>query len=362
MKREVLVFPYWNINPYLNLLYLDAQSQGIDIVRLDKYEDLVASLTKSRPGQIFHIHSTELVVQKAMDAAEALSRVDELIRLFAVAKAKGAKLVWSVHNVLPHESRFYDIEIRLIDAIAANAERIHVLAESTAEQTAGHFRFDDEKVTVVQHSSFWGVYDQTMPTAEAKASFGLTENDNAVLFLGQMRAYKGLHLLIAATKELNLEGANLKLLLAGSAKPKHRREIQKLIGDDPNIQARFSFIENDDLQRWFKAADVAVLPFQQILNSGSLYLAASFGVPVIAPALGNLPALFNAEPWATLYDPNDPKQQIKEALLARFNPHTRTADQEKVRAAEAFAANYRPWQMSQDFTLKVLEPLFSTGA
>jgi glycosyltransferase involved in cell wall biosynthesis len=362
MKREVLVFPYWNINPYLNLLYLDAQSQGIDIVRLDKYEQLVAALTKSRPGQIFHIHSTELVVQKAMDAAEAQSRVAELIQLFAAAKAKGAKLVWSVHNVLPHESRFYDIEIRLLDAIAANADRIHVLAESTAEQTAGHFSFDDKKVAVVQHSSFWGVYDQTMPDDEARKSFGLGANDNSVLFLGQMRAYKGLHLLIAAVKELNLEGANLKLLLAGSAKPKHRREIQKMIGEDPNIQAKFSFIENDDLQRWFKAADVAVLPFQQILNSGSLYLAASFGVPTIAPALGNLPSLFSSETWATLYDPNDPKQQIKEALVARFNPNTRATEKEKVMAAKAFAANNRPWQMSKEFTLKVLQPLFSTGA
>ncbi len=358
MNRQVLVFPYWNINPYLNLLYLDAQSQGIEIVRLDKYEELAEALRSSRWGQIFHIHSTELIVQKAVDAAEANSRVDELIRLFAVAKANGSKLVWSVHNVLPHESRFYEIEIRLLDAIASSADRIHVLADSTIEQTKGHFSLDAQKVAVVQHSSFWGVYDQTMPANEARESFGLAEGDNSVLFLGQMRAYKGLHLLIAAIKELNIEGANLKLLLAGSAKPKHRREIQKMIGADPNIQAKFSFIENSELQRWFKAADVAVLPFQQILNSGSLYLAASFAVPVIAPALGNLPSLFGSEPWATLYDSGDPKQAIKSALLQRFSANTRKTDQAIIRAAEDFAAQHRPWQMSKDFTLKVLEPLF----
>ena len=51
------------------------------------------------------------------------------------------------------------------------------------------------------------------------------------------------------------------------------------------------FIKDDEFQLFFNAADVTVLPFTNVLNSGSLLLSMSFGSPVIAPRIGSIPEI-----------------------------------------------------------------------
>jgi beta-1,4-mannosyltransferase len=74
------------------------------------------------------------------------------------------------------------------------------------------------------------------------------------------------------------------------------------------------FFANEEFQRYFNAADVSVLPFLDVLTSGSTITALSFGVPVIVPPVGCLRELVD-ERVGILYEQQQPGA-LQEAMLA----------------------------------------------
>ena len=101
-------------------------------------------------------------------------------------------------------------------------------------------------------------------------------------------------------------GPDARLLICGKPLPARiGRELEERAAADPRIVLRLERIPEEELSRVLRAADVVVLPFRDILTSGSAILALSHGRPVVAPALGCLPETLPAD--ATfLYDPDDP--------------------------------------------------------
>lgn len=77
-----------------------------------------------------------------------------------------------------------------------------------------------------------------------------------------------------------------------------------------NIRAIFEFIPDDELQVYMNAADVVVLPYRNILTSGAVILAMSFGKPVIAPAIGCMEDLLDNE-GSFLYNPSEKDGLVK---------------------------------------------------
>jgi glycosyltransferase involved in cell wall biosynthesis len=112
----------------------------------------------------------------------------------------------------------------------------------------------------------------------------IKKNDFVYLYLGFIKPYKGIEDLITNFKKLNI--ANKKLLIAG--KIFNESYFQKIFSSDENILFVNKFIKNDELQYFFKSANVIVLPFKKVENSGSAILAMGFKKVVIAPKIGVL--------------------------------------------------------------------------
>jgi beta-1,4-mannosyltransferase len=83
------------------------------------------------------------------------------------------------------------------------------------------------------------------------------------------------------------------------------RDRRALARPGVRIELTDAVVPDDELQLYFNACDVVALPFRQVLNSGSLLLAMSFGCPVVAPRLGSIPEVACPEGWHG-YDPADP--------------------------------------------------------
>ena len=75
---------------------------------------------------------------------------------------------------------------------------------------------------------------------------------------------------------------------------------------DARIQLHAGYISEDRMQTYLLAADVAVFSFRKIMTSGSVILAMSYGLPILAPSLGCLPELVTDEA-GILYHPSDPE-------------------------------------------------------
>jgi len=83
------------------------------------------------------------------------------------------------------------------------------------------------------------------------------------------------------------------LIIAGESKKGSERywlDIQKTIEDGPcsgQIIQRIEFVPDEQTELYFKAADITVLPYTEVFQSGVLFLAYSFGLPVIASDVGS---------------------------------------------------------------------------
>jgi glycosyltransferase involved in cell wall biosynthesis len=150
-----------------------------------------------------------------------------------------------------------------------------------------------------------------MTRAAARARLDLPPTAFVFACVGLMRPYKGLEELIPAFRAFDRE--NARLLIAGKAHDQRYAErLADLARDDARIRLEPRFIPADELQVYFNAADMAVLPYRQITTSGAAILAFSFGAPVIAPAIGAFPDLLNST-RGVLYQPDKLGSALREA-------------------------------------------------
>jgi glycosyltransferase involved in cell wall biosynthesis len=131
--------------------------------------------------------------------------------------------------------------------------------------------------------------------AEAKRRLGIGAQERTVLFFGSIRPYKGLEYLLAGFEQLvtgSAEAEKWRLIIAGEPMEpaQYVRQIRAMIpGRLPadRIIDRMEFVPDNETEIYFKAADVLVLPYNEIFQSGVLFLSYAFGLPVLAADVGS---------------------------------------------------------------------------
>jgi D-inositol-3-phosphate glycosyltransferase len=209
-------------------------------------------------------------------------------------KTLGKKIVLTVHNV--NQAR-RDAKDSLLNRLTLRvqyrlANHIFVHTEAMKKELLEDFKVRGGAVTVIPFGINNAVPHTDLTTAEAKRQLGVRDGEKAILFFGRLRPYKGLEHLLAAYQQLTTRRANYRLIIAGEPKKgseEYQDEIlQTIRGIDhqERMICRFQFIPDSDTELYFKAADVLVLPYKEIFHSGVLFLAHSFGLPVVAADVG----------------------------------------------------------------------------
>jgi glycosyltransferase involved in cell wall biosynthesis len=155
------------------------------------------------------------------------------------------------------------------------------------------FSIPEEKISVIPFGVNNTVPNTSLSSPEAKRQLGISRGDRTLLFFGNIAPYKGLEYLIAAFGELLKKDRGYRLLIVGKPKRSEtywnqvRRSIASSgIGD--RIIQKIEYIPDEETELYFKAADVLVLPYTRIFQSGVLFLSYNFGLPAIAADIGNL--------------------------------------------------------------------------
>lgn len=356
-KREVrgvlAFFPdYRAANPYQSMLYSKCWERGVISVPVGDPANLFEARPKNGGAPfVAHIHWTAPILGPAKTSEEASALSHEFVEQLDAIKSSGGKLLWTVHNTLPHECAYPEAEAALRQQIADRVDRIHLLGEETSDEVKPHYLLPKEKVRVVRHSSYLGVYPNYISQERARQELGFEPKDRVLLFLGGIRPYKGVDRLLDAFETVFQEDPLLRLIVVG--KPGRFPGVGEIANRclaHPHILSNFNTIEDGELQVFFKAADAVVLPHRRALNSGALLLAYSFARPVIAPALGGMRA-YLSEDAGVIYDPEDNRgleDAIRRVAVLR---ERRYRD-----AALAIARAYQSSQMAEDF-ISLLEEL-----
>ena len=285
--------PVARTNPFQALLYSGAWEAGVAPLPLVALEELqaVGGLACLGVQVVLHLHWTNTVLAGVPADGAAAASAEFLARLDRFRDA-GGRLVWTVHNVIPHNSVHPDDEAALQQAILDRADAVHLLAADTAAATAGYFELPTGKTFHVPHPSYVGVYETTLTQAEARYELDLDVDASVHALVGAIKPYKGLEDLAAAFDTLYAEDSRRRLMVAGAPdRDPVSTTFVRNAERHPGILVRAARIPASEMPVYLRAADAVVLPYRRTLNSGVLLLAYTFGLAVVAPQLPGITEL-----------------------------------------------------------------------
>jgi len=227
------------------------------------------------------------------------------------------KLVWTFHNLQHHDPRPRKLERWVSSFFAKNCVKVRILGDGVQEIVSSYLRIPEEKLVVIPEGPYIGWYPEGESRASAREKLQLATNDKVWLYLGTLRPYKGVESLIEVYH--SLKAPDLKLVVAGN--PWNKEYADSLISlakGNPGIKIHAFSVPDDDLQTYFAASDLVILPFKQVLNSGSVLLAMGFGKPVVAPRIGLIPFRLCKQP-ELLFDEQNPLDKVLRNCLAMSN-------------------------------------------
>jgi D-inositol-3-phosphate glycosyltransferase len=145
---------------------------------------------------------------------------------------------------------------------------------------------------------------------------GIREDEKTILFFGNIAPYKGLEYLTAAFQLIPAQRDNYRLVIAGWPKycESYWGAIQAAIREDVQngrVLLKAEYIPDEETELYFKAADVLVLPYRHIYQSGVLFLGYSFGLPVLAADVGALKDEIVEGETGFVFRPEDPVDLAK---------------------------------------------------
>ena len=206
-------------NPFQSLLYMRAREHGIAPVwiRRDRQIAELTALRRAGLPTVLHLHWLHPVLRDAESAKAAGRAADEFVGLLDDHRSAGGRLVWTVHNVLPHETRYEVEEARLGSAVAGRADIVHVMNRRTAEAVAPFYDLPPDRLLAVPHMSYAGAYPDHASRLDARHALGIMPDELTFLSLGWIRPYKGLDALLDAWQAL--PAGVRRLVVAGEPTP-----------------------------------------------------------------------------------------------------------------------------------------------
>lgn len=303
-ELRVICLPQWSNNPYQELLAEHLEKLGVHI------ED--DTLSDELQPNILHLHALYPYFISSNTLKSSLKGVRFLWQLISL-RLMGVKIIWTAHDIKNHENKYPKLDRIFTSLVARLTDAIIAHGETAKWEVARAFHLkNDDKIFVIPHGNYIDYYKNKIDRAEARRVLGIPDTSLVMLFLGLIRPYKGVPELIDTFKQLQHE--RVHLVIAGKVVDEELNEqIQQKILGHSGIKFAPGFVADDNVQVYMNACDIVVLPYRDILTSGSTVLAMSFSRPCIVPNRGCIGEMLD-DSGAFLYDPD-----VKEGLLQAMN-------------------------------------------
>jgi glycosyltransferase involved in cell wall biosynthesis len=274
------------------------------------------------------------------------------------------RIVFTAHNVNAGKRDGNDswfnrwtlgIQYRLVD-------RIFVHTEKMKTELIEDFEVEERAITVIPFGINNAVPDTGLTPSEAKARLGVQDGEKTILFFGNIGPYKGVDLLVSAFQQIADRDASYRLIIAG--KPRggcetYLKDIQEQIRRHPSrtrVVEKIGFVPDEETEWYFKAADLLVLPYNEVSQSGVLFLGYSFGLPVVATDVGSLSEEIEDGRTGFVCQPRDPAALA--AAIGRYfaSDLFRFLEQRRPEIRE-YARQRHSWEVVGEATRRVYEQL-----
>ncbi len=211
-----------------------------------------------------------------------LDRTDRA--LLRKAKLLNINVVWVFHNKIPHDvSNILEMENNICFLIR-NSTHIIIHSRNSIEILKGYEKnLNINKVCYIPHPNYigdYGAYRGIKKMPDFGESF-------VFAFLGQIRPYKNIEVLLAAFKMLK-DKYDCSLMLAGMApSQEYLDRLTQLVKGQNGIYFFNKYVDDMEMERYLDVADIIVTPYalRSSMNSGTMIMAYSCGKTTITPSI-----------------------------------------------------------------------------
>jgi D-inositol-3-phosphate glycosyltransferase len=388
-KIEVALLTGGGDKPYALGLASSLTSQGVAFDFIGSDEVNGTELHKSPLVRFYNLRGNQCPdVSSSRKALRVLTYYARLLRYAAIARPRvfhilwnnklefldrtllllyyrlvGKRIVFTAHNVNAGKRDGNDsllnrltlrIQYHLVDHLFVHTEQMR-------QELLADFGVPGRKISLIPFGINSTVPNTALTPAEARQRLGLVEAEKAVLFFGNIAPYKGLEYLVEAVSILAATETQYRLLIVGRPKncSSYWKEIEQLItsrGLRPNVIGRIEFVPDQETEIYFKAADVLVLPYTHIFQSGVLFLGYNFGLPVIASDVGSLKEDILEGQTGFVCQPKDP-EDLARALDRYFASDIYLNLERRREEIKHFAGERYSWTTVGSITRSVYERL-----
>ena len=294
IKEKVIIFPSKKekSNRYLNNLYNTVKNK-YDVLGHDEVK-----LLKIFKAQIYHFNWIEGSTKNKYLSIK-LDYLKKYI-FINILKLLNKKIIWTVHNNFPHEVKSKKDAIKFMKFMAKKSDKIHILCTKTLEEK--YLMEYQNKIVYIPHGDYIGNYEGK--DIDIFKKYNISNNKKILLFVGQVRKYKNIELLIKAFKNSELEENEYVLLICGKCSDNLYKEELTKIANNVNIYFDFNFIKDNEIGSYLKKSEAIIVPYnkESYLNSGTLWMCMSYSKTMILPLIGCVKDIKNYKDILYTYD------------------------------------------------------------
>lgn len=263
---------------------------------------LSAAMIFKRP-KIIHVQWIPLITRTGLE-----------LWFLKLAQSLGVKIVYTVHNTLPHDTGLTYKEIFKnvyckMDALICHTHQIK-------DELIHDYAMPADKLWVIPHGPM--LHDAVITSKKmAKETLRFRNDQSLVLTFGVIRPYKGIESLLNAWRDVVAVNKNALLIIAGNGEPQYVETIKNLItllGLGDYVRQYFRFVPETELHLHIQAADILVYPYKTVSQSGALLTGMAFGKPIVATALAGFKETLGYGKAGILVEPGNTKD-LADALV-----------------------------------------------
>lgn len=312
---RVVHLPVYHDNAYQPMLMEAQAAQGLHVIDGGGGGNFLRTAVRDWRPDVVHVHWLHPYLLRWSVLGSWLRGTRFLMEI-ALLRRRGAKIIWTVHNLANHDQLHPRIELLLTRRFVRLCDAVITHGEAASELARERFQIPSSvPIESVPFPHYADRYPNTTDRSTTRAALGLTNTQFVVTFLGRVEPYKQVTELVDSFRQAAPDDACL--LIAGRASdPAYAEEICRRANDDNRVRLILDFIPDDKVQLYLNAADIIACPSTGILTSSSVLLAFSFGRPVIAPSQGCIPEAVGEAGF--LYDTDHDCNALVAALSRAF--------------------------------------------
>lgn len=198
-----------------------------------------------------------------------------------LARVFSFKVVATIHDVESFSGKY---NIDKASNIISSVDKVIAHNEVSKQALITMISLPPAAISVVPHGNYIDTIDVVPTKNIARKKIGLSNEDKVILFFGQIKKVKGLDTLLLSLSDVIKQYPRLKLVIAGKVWKDDFNVYEKIIYENnlsQNILSHIRYINDNDVPNYYSAADLVILPYRKIYQSGVLLMAMSYTVPVL---------------------------------------------------------------------------------